>query len=82
MIKNMSTMDRGIRVAVAVLAAILAFVVGAGSLLGILLLVVAVIAAVTAVTGFCLVYRLFGMSTQSTASAGRSSSGTEADTSR
>jgi hypothetical protein len=70
MTKNMSTKDRTIRIVGAVIAAVLAFIVGPGSLLGIVLLVVAVIAAGTAATGFCLLYRLFGTSTNSTSSAG------------
>lgn len=45
------------------MAAVLAFVVGAGSVGGILLLVVAAVLLVTALVGFCSLYRLFGMST-------------------
>jgi hypothetical protein len=60
---NESTLDRGIRVAVAVVAAVLAFVVGAGSVGGIVLFVVAAIMLVTAAAGFCPLYRLFGIST-------------------
>jgi hypothetical protein len=60
---NESTLDRGIRVAVAVVAAVLAFVVGAGSVGGIVLFVVAAIMLVTAAVGFCPLYRLFGIST-------------------
>lgn len=61
--KNVGPTDRNIRLAIAVVAAILAFVVGAGSVLGVILLVVAVVMAVTAFTGFCPIYRLLGAST-------------------
>jgi hypothetical protein len=60
---NESTLDRAIRLVVAVAAAVLAFVTGAGSALGIVLLVVAAIMLVTAAVGFCPLYRVFGIST-------------------
>jgi hypothetical protein len=43
---------------------ILAIVVGAGSVLGIVLLAVAAIMALTAVVGMCPLYSVFGISTQ------------------
>jgi hypothetical protein len=49
---------------VAPLAVILAFVVGLGSLPGILLLAVAAIMALTAVVGMCPLYSVLGISTQ------------------
>ncbi len=61
---NVSTLDRIIRLAVAVVATIAAFSVGASSLLGIVLLLVAVIMVVTAVMGFCPLYRLLRISTR------------------
>ncbi len=65
---NESTVDRVIRLIIAIVAGVAALKVGLGSLLGILLLVVAVIMLVTAAVGFCPLYRLFGMSTNRTAS--------------
>ncbi|MCY7304022.1 MAG: DUF2892 domain-containing protein [Thermoleophilia bacterium] len=44
------------------MALILAFVVGIGSVAGVLLAVVGVVMAVTAVVGFCPLYRLIGVS--------------------
>lgn len=61
--KNESGLDRGLRLIVAIVAAVLAFVVGAGSTLGIVLLAVAAIMLVTAAVGFCPLYRIFGIST-------------------
>jgi hypothetical protein len=63
MITNESTADRAIRVALAVAAVVGAVLVGAGSVLGIVLLVVAGVLAVTAATGFCPLYRVLGIST-------------------
>jgi len=60
---NESPIDRVIRVVIAVAAVVVAFVVGASSVLGIILFVVAAIMLVTAATGFCPLYRVFGMST-------------------
>jgi hypothetical protein len=61
--KNESALDRGVRVVIAVVAAVVAFAVGAGSVLGIVLLVVAAIMLATAAVGFCPLYKLFGIST-------------------
>lgn len=63
MSRNEGTADRAIRLVVAVVAALAAFAVGAGSVLGIVLLVVGAVMLVTAATGFCPLYRVFGMST-------------------
>ncbi|HQR27032.1 MAG TPA: DUF2892 domain-containing protein [Nocardioides sp.] len=60
---NVGSSDRIIRLVVAVVAAVVAFMVGAGSVLGILLLVVAAVMLVTAAVGFCPLYRVFGVST-------------------
>jgi len=62
MLRNTSTPDRLVRLAVAGVAAIVALVIGAGSVIGILLLLVAAILVVTAASGFCPLYRLFGLS--------------------
>jgi len=67
MTKNVGNADKIIRIILAVVAAILAFVVGAGSVGGIVLLVVAAVLLVTALVGFCPLYRLFGMSTRPSA---------------
>jgi len=48
---------------IAPIALILAFLTGAGSVLGVILIVVAVILAATAAVGSCPLYRLFGLST-------------------
>lgn len=60
---NESTVDRAIRLVIAVAAVAGAFAVGAGSVLGIVLFVVATIMLVTAAVGFCPLYRVFGLST-------------------
>jgi len=63
MLRNESTVDRAVRLVAAVVAAAVAFVVGAGSVAGIVLLVVAAILLVTAAVGFCPLYRVLGLST-------------------
>ncbi|GIU96102.1 MAG: hypothetical protein KatS3mg012_2559 [Gaiellaceae bacterium] len=64
MTRNMGTWDRLIRaLVVAPLAAIAAVAVGAGTVLGIVLLAVAAIMLVTAAVGHCPLYRLVGLST-------------------
>lgn len=60
---NVGSIDRIIRVVIAVAAAAGAFAVGFTSPIGIVLLVVAAIMAATAAIGFCPLYRLFGMNT-------------------
>jgi len=69
MSSNVSGIDRIIRVVIAIAAAVGAFVVGATSILGIILLVVAAIMLITAAVGFCPLYRLFGLSTKSKVAA-------------
>lgn len=64
MVKNESNADRIIRVIVAIVAFVVASMVGFGSVLGIILAVVGVIMLVTAAIGFCPLYRLFGISTK------------------
>jgi O-antigen ligase len=64
MTRNMGTWDRLVRgLVVAPLAAVAAFAVGAGTVLGIVLLVIAAIMLVTAAAGYCPLYRLVGLST-------------------
>lgn len=62
---NVGSTDKVIRLVLALVAVVAAFVVGASSALGIVLLVVGVVLAVTAVTGFCPIYRVLGTSTRS-----------------
>lgn len=61
--RNEGTIDRVLRVAIAIAAVAGAAAVGFASVWGIVLLVVAGIMLVTAATGFCPLYRLFGLST-------------------
>ena len=57
--KNMSTFDRRLRgFLVAPLAIIIAFVIGIGSVTGILLVIVAAIMLATSAVGFCPLYVL------------------------
>jgi hypothetical protein len=60
---NVGNADKLIRVVLAVAAAVVAFVTGASSVLGIVLLVVAAVLLVTAAVGFCPLYRVLGMNT-------------------
>ena len=62
--KNMGTLDRSLRAfVVAPLAVVVALVLGAGTVGGIILFVVAGIMLVTATTGYCPNYTLIGIST-------------------
>jgi len=65
--KNEGNIDRIARAVVAVVAVILAIVLGGGW--AIVFGVVAAIMAVTAAVGFCPLYRVFGMNTCKTKSA-------------
>jgi uncharacterized membrane protein len=60
---NVGSADRIIRVALAVVAALAAFALGASSLVGVVLFVVAGVLLVTAAAGFCPLYRVLGVST-------------------
>ena len=62
MTRNEGTIDRLARGVVAIIALILAFVVGIGSVAGVILTLVAVVMAVTAAVGFCPLYRMLGLS--------------------
>ena len=61
---NVGSRDKQVRLVGAVVAVIAALVIGIGSVLGIVLVIVGVVLGVTAVTGFCPLYRAFGMSTR------------------
>ena len=64
MTRNMGAVDRGLRAFVVAPAAIVvAFILGATTLVGIILLVVAGIMLVTAVSGYCPTYTLVGITT-------------------
>jgi DUF2892 family protein len=55
---NMSNLDRVVRAGIAVAALVVAIVIGAGSIGGLVLLVVTALMAVTAAVGFCPLYAL------------------------
>ena len=64
MIRNMGALDRGGRAFfVAPAAIVLALILGAGTVAGVILFIVAGIMLATAATGFCLTYVLLGIST-------------------
>jgi hypothetical protein len=56
---NMSNIDRALRAGIAVAALVVAIVIGAGSVAGIVLLVLAVLMGATAAVSFCPRYALF-----------------------
>ena len=60
---NVGSTDKIIRLVLALVAVVFAFVTGITSGLGIVLVLVAVVLAATAFTGFCPIYRVFGMNT-------------------
>ena len=63
--RNMGTIDRGVRgFLVAPAAIVAAFLIGAGTVLGIVLFVVAGIMLATSSTGYCPNYTWIGISTQ------------------
>lgn len=64
MIRNMGTVDRGVRAfLVAPAAIVVALILGAGTVAGVILFVVAGIMLATAATAFCPTYALIGIST-------------------
>ena len=60
---NVGTTDRLIRLVIALIAGIVAFSVGPGTTVGIIMFVIALIMVATAAVRFCPLYRLFGLST-------------------
>jgi hypothetical protein len=65
MSRNLSNLDRGLRAFVmAPVAIILAVLVGAGSIVGILLFALAAIMLATSAVGFCPLYALFRFDTR------------------
>ena len=65
MTKNIGTTDRMIRIALAVLLAVGAWMVGFGTVGGAILVVLAAVMLVTSAIGFCPLYLPFGFSTKS-----------------
>ena len=64
MTRNMGTWDRGLRTFIVAPAAIVAaFIVGAGTIGGVILFVVAGIMLASSATGFCPTYTVIGIST-------------------
>ncbi len=64
MSRNMGVLDRGLRgFVVAPLATVVAFVLGAGTIAGVVLFVVAGVMLATAVTAYCPTYTLLGITT-------------------
>jgi hypothetical protein len=65
MTPNMGILDRGLRAfVVAPVAIVVAFLLGAGTVAGVILFVVAGIMLATAVTAFCPTYTVVGISTR------------------
>lgn len=65
MSRNMNTTDRALRAfLVAPAAIVVAFVVGAGSIVGILLFALAAIMLATSAVGFCPLYKLLHLNTR------------------
>jgi Protein of unknown function (DUF2892) len=65
MIRNMGTLDRGLRAFVVAPAAIVvALILGAGTVAGVILFVLAGIMLASAATAFCPTYTLIGISTR------------------
>lgn len=65
MTPNMGMLDRGLRAfVVAPVAIVLAFLLGAGTVAGVILFVVAGSMLATAVTAFCPTYTIVGISTR------------------
>ncbi len=63
--RTVGSVDRVIRIALAILVVVLAFEVGVSSALGIVALIVAAILLVTALSGYCPVYSLLRIDTLS-----------------
>ncbi len=64
MLRNMSNLDRALRVFVVTpVAVVAAFVAGAGSIAGILLFAVAAVMLATSAAGFCPLYKLLRIDT-------------------
>lgn len=64
MLQNIGGTDRIVRIVLAVLLTVGAWMAGFGSVGGIILLVLAVVMLVTSAVGFCPLYALFGFATK------------------
>jgi Protein of unknown function (DUF2892). len=62
--QNVGSIDRLVRVVIAIALVVTAWLVGFSGVAGIVLLVLAVVMAVTAAVGFCPLYLPFGLSTR------------------
>ncbi len=62
--QNISGTDRIVRIVIAVLLALGAWMTGVGSVGGIILLILAAVMLVTSAVGFCPLYALFKFSTK------------------
>lgn len=71
--RNIGTVDRVARAIVGVAALVWAFLTGVSTGLGMVLIVVAAVLLGTAAVGFCPLYRLLGISTDSNRQASRRS---------
>mgnify|MGYP001615283719 FL=1 len=63
MSKNVGAIDRIIRVIVGLILIYGGYSLGASTILGIILIVLGIICFINAITGFCLMYKIFGIST-------------------
>jgi len=70
MMQNEANVDRVLRGVIAVVALVVAIVVGAGTIAGVILFAVAVIMGVTAVAGWCPIYQVLHLSTRKSHKAG------------
>ncbi len=61
---NEGTADRIIRLIVGIILLILGFMVLGNNVLGIILDVIGIILVITAISGFCLLYAVFGIRTK------------------
>ena len=61
--KNVSSMDRGIRLALAVILGFLYFTGTVSGTLGLIVFILAIVMLVTSMVSFCPLYALFGLST-------------------
>ncbi len=67
MVKNVGSPDKIARYLIAVVAVVVGVLVGATSVLGILLFLVAAIMVLTAALGFCPIWRVIGVNTNTPA---------------
>jgi uncharacterized membrane protein HdeD (DUF308 family) len=61
---NESSSDRVIRIILGIILIILGWIALGNNTLGVILDIIGIILIITGITGFCLIYTLFGMSTR------------------